>query len=73
LTSVLDGGEWLDIDQIPTEMIQVGGNTLRSQIHNLINSIWNKEQLPQQWKESINVFMKRVIKLTVLITDYYHS
>jgi hypothetical protein len=24
-------------------------------IHKLINSIWNKEQLPNQWKESIIV------------------
>jgi hypothetical protein len=25
----------------------------RSEIHRLFNSIWNKEELPQQWKESI--------------------
>jgi hypothetical protein len=28
---------------------------LHSEIHELINSIWNKEQLPQEWKESIIV------------------
>jgi hypothetical protein len=28
---------------------------LLSSIHKLINSIWNKEQLPDQWKESIIV------------------
>jgi len=28
---------------------------LHSAIHKLINSIWNKEELPQQWKESIIV------------------
>jgi len=45
--------ESLDIDQIPTELIQAEGNThiLRSEIHRLVNSIWNKEYLPQQWKE----------------------
>jgi hypothetical protein len=43
------------IDQIPAELIQAGGNTLRSEIHKLINSIWNKEELPEQWKESIIV------------------
>jgi hypothetical protein len=36
-------------------MIQVGGNTLRSEIHKLINYIWNKEKLPQKWKEFIVV------------------
>jgi hypothetical protein len=30
-------------------------NTLRSEIHKLINCIWNKEELPEQWKESIIV------------------
>jgi hypothetical protein len=34
-----------DIDQILAEMIWAGGNTLGSQIHKLINSIWNKEEL----------------------------
>jgi hypothetical protein len=43
------------IDQILTELIQAGGNTLHSETHKLINSIWNKEELPQQWKESIIV------------------
>jgi hypothetical protein len=35
------------------ELIQAGSNTLRSDIHKLINCIWNKEELPDQWKESI--------------------
>jgi hypothetical protein len=43
------------IDQIPAELIQAGGNTLRSEIHKLINCIWNKEEMPEQWKESIIV------------------
>jgi hypothetical protein len=34
------------IDQIPAELIQAGDKTLHSDIHNLINSIWNKEELP---------------------------
>ena len=45
----------LGIDQIPAEIIKAGGRTLRSQIHELINSIWNMEELPEQWKESIIV------------------
>jgi len=43
------------IDQILGKVLQTGGNTLRYDIHKLINSIWNKEKLPQQWKESIIV------------------
>jgi len=44
-----------DADHILEEMIQTVGNTLHSEIHKLINSIWNKEDLPQQWKESVIV------------------
>jgi hypothetical protein len=40
-------------DQILAELIQAGGETLRSELHRLINSVWNKEELPNQWKESI--------------------
>jgi hypothetical protein len=35
------------------EFIQEGDKTLCSEIHNLIHYIWNKEELPQWWKESI--------------------
>ena len=36
------------IDQIPAELIKAGGRTLRSAIHKLIISIWNKEELPEE-------------------------
>jgi hypothetical protein len=42
-------------DQIPAELIQAGDEILLSAIHKLINSVWNKEELPDQWKESIIV------------------
>jgi hypothetical protein len=42
-------------DQIPADLIKTGSEILRSEIHRLICSIWNKEELPQQWKESIIV------------------
>jgi hypothetical protein len=42
-------------DHILSELIQAGGEILRSEIHKLINSIWNKEELPDHWKESIIV------------------
>jgi hypothetical protein len=43
------------VDQIPVELIQAGGETLRSEIHKLIKLIWNNEELPLQWKESTMV------------------
>jgi hypothetical protein len=36
-------------DQIPAELIQAGGEILLSVSHKLINSVWNKEELPDQW------------------------
>jgi hypothetical protein len=39
-------------DQIPAELIQAGAETLCSDFHKLIELTWNKEELPQQWKES---------------------
>ena len=43
------------IDQIPAELIKAGGRTIRYVINKLIISIWNKEELPEEWKESIIV------------------
>jgi hypothetical protein len=34
-------------DQMLAELIQARGNTLSSEIHKLITSIWNTEELPQ--------------------------
>ena len=43
------------IDQIPAELIKAGGRTICLEIHKLITSIWKKEKLPEEWKESIIV------------------
>jgi hypothetical protein len=43
------------VDQIPAKLIQAGGEKLRSEIYKLIKLIWNKEELPHQWKESVVV------------------
>ena len=43
------------IDQIPAKLVKEGGRTICYQIHKLIVSIWNKEELPEEWKESIIV------------------
>jgi hypothetical protein len=40
-------------DKILAELFQAGGEILLSAIHIFINSIWNKKDLPDQWKESI--------------------
>jgi hypothetical protein len=43
------------IQQIPVELTRAGGRTIRTEIHKLINSFWNKEELPDECKESIIV------------------
>ena len=45
------------IDQIPAELIKTRGRTIHYEIHKLIISIWNKEELPEEWKESIIVLI----------------
>jgi len=44
-----------DIDHIPAELTKGWGKTIRCEVHTLIMSIWNKEELPEEWKESIIV------------------
>jgi hypothetical protein len=46
-----------DIDQIPAELIKAVGGTIHPEIHKLIISIWNKEEFPEGWKESIIVLI----------------
>ena len=43
------------IDQIPAELIKVGCGTICTEIHKMINSIWNKEGMPEESKELIFV------------------
>jgi hypothetical protein len=43
------------IDQIRTELNKAAGRTIRSDIHKLIISVWNKEEMPEEWKQSIIV------------------
>jgi hypothetical protein len=38
------------IDQISTELIKAVVRTICFEIHNLTNSAWDKEELPEQWK-----------------------
>ena len=47
------------IHQIPAELIQSGGRTILCEIHKIIISIWNKEELPQEWKLFIEPVYKK--------------
>jgi len=43
---------------------------LRSDTNVLVNFIWNKEELPEQWKASIILPVYRwLIKLTIVIIE----
>ena len=50
------------IDQIPAELIKVGDRILCLEIHKLITSIWKREKLPEEWKESIIVPVCAIIR-----------
>jgi len=54
-TEKLKSHKSLGIEQIPAELIKVLGRTIRPETNKLIVSTWNKEQLPEEWKESIIV------------------
>ena len=43
------------IDQIPAELFKAGSGKICYEIHKHIISIWNKEELPEEWKEPIIV------------------
>jgi hypothetical protein len=42
-------------DWIIAELINAGGRKIHSEIYKLNDSLWNKEELPQQWKKSVIV------------------
>jgi len=43
------------VDQILGELIRARGRTFRYEVHKLINSIWNEEELSEDLKESVIV------------------
>jgi hypothetical protein len=57
------------IDQIPVELIKAGGRIIRYEIRQLMNSIWNKEELPEGWKEWIigSIYKKSDKQIVVII------
>jgi hypothetical protein len=62
------------VDQIPAELIQAGGETLHYESHKLFKLIWNKKELPHQWKESaVGLLTTRAIKLTAYHCCQLHT
>jgi len=62
------------IDQIPAQFIEPGGRVIPSEMHELLNSIWNLEDLPEEWKESIIIpIYKKGRRKNVVIIQAYHS
>ena len=60
-------------DEIPAELIKAGCGTICGEINKLITSIWKKEKLPEEWKESIIVpIHKKEIKQIVIIIGVFH-
>jgi hypothetical protein len=64
------------VDQIPAEFVQVGGSMVRSEIHKLINSIWNKKELPDSGRNQsfylyIRVDLNNCSNYQEIHTKYY--
>jgi hypothetical protein len=58
-------------DEILEELIQARGEIILAAIHKLINPVWNKEELSDQWKESFFCTSSLTI-LTVINIMVYH-
>jgi hypothetical protein len=67
---------------MPAELIKARCRKICCKIHKLINYIWNKEELPKEWKESIIVLIYKTgdktdcskyrgISLCQLCTQFY--
>jgi len=51
-------------------LIKAGCRIIHSEIHKLINSILNKEELPEAWKELIIVSKYKKCDKTIIIEAY---
>ena len=52
---MLKGHQSPGTDQIPADLIKAVGRTIHFEIRELVNSIWDKEELPEKWMELIIV------------------
>ena len=59
-------------DQISEELIKAGGRTTPSEIHKLVQSIWNEEDLVRSGRSRSLHLFKRAIKQTIEIIETYH-
>jgi hypothetical protein len=50
-------------DHIPAQINQTGGDTILYAIHKLVNSVWNKEDLPDHWRSPLLYQLKIAMKL----------
>jgi hypothetical protein len=50
----------LGVDQIPAKLTQAGEKTLHSEINTLMKLLWNREELPYQWKESVVISIHKM-------------
>jgi hypothetical protein len=61
------------VGQILAEFIKAGCSTICSQLHKLTNSMWNREELPEQWNEPIVIPIdKKGDKKNVFIVKACH-
>jgi hypothetical protein len=58
--------------QIPAEQIPARGEILLPGTHKLIHSVWNKEEMPDKWNESIFVPIYQ-LPTVVIIVEYHHQ
>jgi hypothetical protein len=63
----------ISIDQILAQSMKARGRTIRYDIHKLINSIWNKEELPEERKESVIVLTFSKVDEIVVIFEAYKT
>jgi hypothetical protein len=61
-------------DEIPAELIKAGGRKIHSEVHNLLILFGIKRYcLSSGRNQSLYLFIRRVIKQTVVIMDTYNS
>ena len=48
-------------DGIPTELLKYGGLALNTELHTLMKSVWDSEEVPQRWKVSkiTSIYIKK--------------
>jgi hypothetical protein len=59
------------VDQVAAELIQAGGETLRSEIRNLYSWCGTRKNSLSSGKSQLYLFIKRVVKLTLVIVEAY--